>query len=175
MFNEHGVAAPRLHNRKRRILAVLSVCLFLAGTVFAVQSTPLPDFSVQTLGGSPFRSSDWPLQGKWLVIYVEGRCGTCAGLLGRLNAREYPQLAARTIIIVGDTPLQDAQALQNKFPDLAAAGWYADPPRNASVAFNLHGAPVIIGVQDRVVHWQISGIPADRDVLHSVLTGWLRQ
>lgn len=156
----------------RRILALLSGCLVLAGTILGVEPGPLPVFNVQRMDGSAAKSSDWTLQGKWLLIYAARGSD---GLLRRLTQPEYPQLASRTIIVGGGMQLEGAQGFQKKFPDLAAAAWYVDTSGSASNALNLHGAPVILGIQDGVVHWRINGLPADRKLMHSLLTTWLTQ
>jgi hypothetical protein len=175
MFHNIVAAAPRLVSRKSCVFLAAFACLLLAATLPAVQSLSLPDFTVQALDGSSSKSSDWQLQGKWLVIYVEGRCDPCVGLLGRLNKQDYPQLASRTVIVVGGAQVQDVQALRSKLPDLATAAWYADSTKNAPAVLNLRSAPVIVGLQDRVVHWHLNGVPADRKFLHSALTTWLGQ
>ncbi|PYV40043.1 MAG: hypothetical protein DMG09_07700 [Acidobacteria bacterium] len=146
---------------------MLVVSALLAGTAVAVKTMPLPNLELQALDGSTVNSSDWPLQGKWVLIYVEGRCGVCTGLLVRLNKGDYPQLAAWTIVIAG--------GMQPKDVHLARASWYADAPKNASAALDLRGAPVILGIQDKVVRWGSSGIPADPKRLQSMLTTWTAQ
>ena len=161
--------------RKTVALLLLVVSALLAGTAVAVKTMPLPNLELQALDGSTVNSSDWPLQGKWVLIYVEGRCGVCTGLLVRLNKGDYPQLAAWTIVIAGGMQPKDVQALQQRFPDLARASWYADAPKNASAALDLRGAPVILGIQDKVVRWGSSGIPADPKRLQSMLTTWTTQ
>lgn len=176
MFHELAASVlGRLVNRKSFVLLAVFACLIAVAAVSAVQPLPLPEFTVQALDGSNSKSSDWQLQGKWLVIYVEGQCAPCTGLLGRLNKQDYPQLPARTVIVVGGAQVQDAQALRSKLPDLAAAGWYADSTKNAPAVLNLRSAPVIVGLQDRVVRWHLNGVPANNSFLRSALTGWLTQ
>jgi len=161
--------------RKTVALSFLVVFALLTGTAVAVKTMPLPNIELQALDGSTVKSSDWPLQGKWVLIYVEGRCGVCTGLLSRLNKGDYPQLAAWTIVIAGGVQPEGVQALQQRFPDLAGASWYADPSKNVSAALDLRGAPVILGIQDKVVRWGSSGIPADPKRLQSMLTTWTAQ
>jgi len=161
--------------RKTVALLLLVVSALLAGTAVAVKMMPLPNLELQALDGSTVKSSDWPLHGKWVLIYVEGRCDVCTGLLGRLNKRDYPQLAAWTIVIAGGVQPEGVQGLQQRFPDLAGASWYADPSRNASAALSLRGAPVILGIQDKIVRWGSTGMPADSKRLQSMLTTWTTQ
>jgi len=156
----------------RCTVAILSVCLMCAPAVFPVEPVQLPAFNVQGIDGSVSNTSAWPLQSKWLLVYVEGRSDP---LLRRLSQPELSQVAARTIIIVGGLQLQDAQAVRNRFPQLASASWFVDSPRNAVAALGLQGAPILMGVQDKTVRWRINGFPRDPKFLQSVLTRWLTQ
>jgi len=146
--------------------------VFAAAIVFAAEPVQLPEFSVQRMDGSTSKTSEWSLQGKWLLIYVEHRPDA---LLRRLSQPEYSQLESRTIIVLGGIPLHDAQVLQNRFPQLGGASWFVDVPKNATVALNLQGAPMIIGVQDRTVRWRVNGFPRDPKFLQSLLTTWTTQ
>ena len=175
MCHRPDVGISSFFARTTVVLSFLVLSTLLAGTAVAVKTMPLPNLELQAPDGSTVKSSNWTLQGKWVLIYVEGRCGVCTGLLGRLNKGDYPQLAAWTIVIAGGMQPKDVQALQQRFPDLARASWYADAPKNASAALDLRGAPVILGIQDKVVRWGSSGIPADPKRLQSMLTTWTAQ
>ena len=152
----------------------LTLGLALAGmqAAHAAAPAPLPVFSIQALDGSPVSTSTWALQGKSLLIYVEGNCQPCATLLGRLLKKDFPQIAAHTIIIVGGAGPAGAKSLQQLYPDLNSATWYADPARAALSALNLQGAPVTMGLNGKVVQWSWSGVMPDAARLRSVLNSW---
>lgn len=172
MCHKEKIASFGSPSSKRRILIILGCLFAFAGAMLGAQPGPLPAFSVQRMDGTAVKSSDWSLQGKWLLIYVERGSDV---LLRRLTQQDYPQLAGRIIMVAGGMQPQDAQNLQNRFPDLVGASWYVDTPRNASAALDLHSAPVIIGIQDGMMRWRINGFPADRKFMHSLLTTWAAQ
>jgi hypothetical protein len=146
--------------------------IMITSAAMAIENKPLPSFEVKNASGSTVDSSSWKIQGKWVVIYLEGRCAPCTHLLVRLTKDKYPQLARQTIIIVGGVQAGDVKVLEKEFPDLAQAKWYADPERNAHKALNLHGAPVTLGIQDKILRWAISGVPPSPRLLPSVLKKW---
>jgi hypothetical protein len=154
---------------------VLLILLLVAIRARATQIVPLPNFDVQALDGSAVHSDNWPLQGKWLIIYVEPRCQPCVALLGRLNKQDFPQLPAWTIIIGGGMRPAEVTVLQRRFPDLASAQWFADPARNSSAGLKLQGAPATLGVQNRNVQWTMSGILPDPKHFQSALNTWCAQ
>jgi hypothetical protein len=153
-------------------VAIFCLCLIFAAVVFGVEPVQFPAFSVQGMDGSASNTSTWTLQSKWVVVYVEGRSDP---LLRRLSQPEFSQVAVRTIIIVGGLQLQDAQAVQKKFPQLASASWFVDSPKNAVGALGLEGAPIMIGVQDKTLRWRVNGFPHDPKFLQSLLTRWIAQ
>lgn len=157
------------------MLVLLTAFLFLVHVGKATEVMPMPNFDVQALDGRTIPSADWPLQGKWLIVYVEPRCQPCVALLGRLSAQDFPQLPAWTIVIAGGMQSDDVKLFRKRFPDLANAQWFADPSKNTSAIFKLQGVPVIFGVQNRIVQWSISGIPPDPKHLQSALNTWCAQ
>jgi hypothetical protein len=159
-------------NRNAWMLAVFVLFVVFVGAVFPAEPVQLPAFSVQRMDGSASKTSDWSVQGKWLLIYVERRSDP---LLRRLSQPEFSQLAARTTILLGGMQLQDAQAVQKNFPQLASASWFADSSRNAATALNLQGAPMIVGIQDRTIRWRVNGFPRDPKFLQSLLATWATQ
>jgi hypothetical protein len=167
--------ARRISRRCLFIFALCAASLFVVHLLRATQIAPLPNFDVQTLDGQTVHTADWPLQGKWLVIYVEPRCPTCVTLLSRLTAPDFPQLPAWTIVVAGGMQPGEVKKLQKRFPDLGNAQWFADPARNLATIFTLQGAPVTFGVQTRVVRWSISGILPDAKQFQSALNTWCTQ
>jgi len=57
-------------------------------------------------------------------------------------------------------------------PDLQLT-WYADPERVAATALELSGAPVLIGVRNGAVEWQVGGVLNDPAALESVVRSWV--
>jgi hypothetical protein len=175
MFLKFAKLVSNLLGRTRWTSALIVVLLVLATLGRATPLEPLPNFDVQALDGNTIHSGDWPLQGKWLVIYVEPRCQPCTSLLTRLSKQDYPKLPAWTIIIVGGGHTDGVAALQKRFPDLASAQWFADPSRNASAALKLQGAPATFGVQNRNIQWTMGGILPDAKHLQTALNTWCAQ
>lgn len=161
----------RMH---KSVILTVSVILFLLAPqlLSAVPRRPVPAFKVQRADGSASSPSDWNMQGKWLLIYLEPRCGPCLHLLIELRKDRYPGLASHTIIVVGGVQSTQLANMQATFKNLSQAKWYADPGRNAARALNLHGAPVTLGIQDGVTRWGISGIPPVPGLLRAVLRKW---
>jgi hypothetical protein len=76
------------------------------------------------------------------------------------------------VIIVGGS-VDDLKTAQARFPELAAASWYADPNRSAFTLMKLTGAPMILGIKQRTIAWSLSGILSDVNVAKSILNTWL--
>lgn len=174
MFRKFGADVSRIAGRAALMTSAV-VLLLLAQLGWATQVVPFPTFDVQALDAHIVSSADWPLQGKWLVIYVQPRCPSCAALLNRLNKQDFPQLPAWTIIIGGGMRPDEVTLLQKRFPDLATAQWFADPASNSSAALKLQGAPATFGVQNRNVQWTMSGVLPDLKHLQSALNTWCAQ
>jgi len=172
MFPELSRKTARLPGKT---LSTGAIFLLWSSALIAVQTMPLPTFSVQTLDGQTVQNSSWPTQGKRLLIYVESPCQPCSTVLRTLTKQTYPHLASRAIVVVGGLSPSDAGTLQKQFPDLAGAAWYADPAKNLSSSLKLQGAPVIFGIQDGMVRWSISGIPPDAKQFRSALNTWCTQ
>lgn len=85
---------------------------------------------------------------------------------------EHPLVPARLIIVVAATP-EAVRAGSAQFPDLSAAGWYADPTRAAIGPLRLTGAPVIFGIKGGTIEWSLYGVLSDSGDVKSVLTSWV--
>jgi hypothetical protein len=160
----------------RRIACWLAIvaAFGLSTTSRAIAPTPLPAFSVQALDGSTVSTTTWPLKGKSLLIYVRGNCRACAALLGHLNKKDYPELAAHATIIVAGAGVSEVKAWSQLYPDLSAATWYADPLKAAGTALHMQGAPVILGLKDNIVQWALSGEMGQGTQQQSALNTWVR-
>lgn len=149
--------------------------LLCASVSLAIAPTRLPSLSVKALDGTAVSTSAWQLKGHSLLIYVRGNCRPCDALLGRLSQKDYPHLAAHTTIIVGDVGPDGLKDLRKRYPDLSAATWYADPPRNVAAALHLQGAPVILGLKGNTVQWAWSGVMEKPAQQKSMLNKWCQE
>jgi hypothetical protein len=69
---------------------------------------------------------------------------------------------------------EEAKALKAAYPDLATARWYADNSRNAFSKLKLHGVPVIVGLNKKVMLWNINGVLTDLNTEKSIVNTWLQ-
>jgi len=65
--------------------------------------------------------------------------------------------------------------LQAKYPDLAAASWYADPTRNAFAQMKLRGVPTVVGVNQQTMKWSVNGVIPDPGTFKAILNSWIQQ
>ena len=153
-------------------IAMVLGMAFLSMTAGAVEPVPLPDIQLTAADGSIVKSSALPSQGNWLIIYVQPRNQFSENLLRMFKKDQYPNLAQHAVIIVGGS-VDDLKNAQTRFPDLAAASWYADTNRSALGLLKLTGAPMILGIKQRTIAWTLSGILSDVNVAKSVLNTWV--
>jgi hypothetical protein len=151
-----------------------------ASTAFAQQAPargerPLPVFQVAAADGTPTASAQLSPESQWLLIYLNPASATSRRLLQAMREWEAPQVATRTVLIVGGTA-QEAQAfIERALPDeLRSMRWYSDTDRKAWQALNLKGSPVLVGIRDGRTEWSLSGVLADPAALKSVVLTWVR-
>src|ERR1051326_4963766 len=154
------------------IVAALAMIFLLPMTGTAIEPVPLPDIQLTAADGSTVKSTALPSQGNWLMIYVQPRNQFSDNLLRLFKKEQYPTLAQHAVIIVGGS-VDDLKTAQARFPELAAASWYADPNRSAFTLMKLTGAPMILGIKQRTIAWSLSGILSDVNVAKSILNTWL--
>jgi hypothetical protein len=159
-------------NFTRIIAAALGMVFLLSMAAAATEPVPLPDIQLTSADGSTVKSSVLPSQGNWLIIYIQPRNQFSDNLLRLFKKDQYPNLAAHAVIIVGGT-VDDLKNTQARFPDLASASWYADTNRSAFAQMKLTGAPMVLGIKDRMISWSLSGILSDVNVAKSILNTWL--
>jgi len=147
--------------------------LFVLGIAMAIQPAPLPDFELSTLDGQTVKSADLPSQGHWLLLYVQPNHQFSDRLLKLLRKQEYPHLATNAIVIVLGTT-EDAKAMKLNYPELESAGWYADNSRSVFSQLHLHGIPVIVGMDKKVMRWDLNGVLPDGNTQKSILNTWLQ-
>jgi len=135
----------------------------------------MPKFQLTALDGSTVNSEKLPSPKKWLLIYVKPDCGSCAQVLKLVQQDKHPELAPMMTIVVGGTTPDKLQDMMKGLPALQAASWYADPSNNMSAALKLPGAPVIFGVRESTLAWQMMGmISPDPEKMTSILTSWCK-
>ena len=156
----------------RAIAVTLGMVFLLSTMAAAVDPAPLPDIQLTAADGATVKSNALPSQGNWLIIYIQARNQFSDNLLRLFKKDQYPTLAQHAVIIVGGS-VDDFKSAQTRFPELAAATWYADTNRSAFGLMKLTGAPRILGIRQRTIAWSLSGILADVNVAKSILNTWL--
>jgi hypothetical protein len=159
-------------NFVRAIAISLGMIFLLSIMAAAVEPVPLPDIQLTAADGSTVKSNALPSQGNWFIIYIQPRNQFSDNLLRLLKKDQYPTLASHAVIIVGGST-DDLKTAQSRFPDLASATWYADPNKSAFGLMKLTGAPMILGIKQRIITWSLSGVLSDVNVAKSILNTWL--
>ena len=163
----------RIQKRFVRAVAIsLKVIFLLSIGAAAVEPVPLPDIQLTAADGSTVKSNALPSQGNWLIIYIQPRNQFSDNLLRLLKKDQYPTLAQHAVIIVGGS-VDDLKTAQIRFPELALATWYADTNKSAFGLMKLTGAPMILGIKQRMITWTLSGILSDVNVAKSILNTWV--
>ncbi len=118
MFLKFAKLVSNLLGRTRWTSALIVVLLVLATLGRATPLEPLPNFDVQALDGNTIHSGDWPLQGKWLVIYVEPRCQPCTSLLTRLSKQGLSEASRmdNAIIVGGEKAHRRSRCIAKAVP-----------------------------------------------------------
>jgi hypothetical protein len=162
----------------RRALTIsILVCtaIFMALPILrAIEPVPLPALQLLGLDGQAVKTSDLPSKGNWLLIYVNPKSHFCDEMLKLLKRDQYPDLEGSAVFVVAGT-VDDTKAMQAKYPDLAAASWYADPDHGAFVRLKLHGMPTVIGINQQTMRWTVNGVVPDPNTFRTILTGWIQQ
>lgn len=173
MFNRSKYLVSRL--RWVGFLVALIALPAVAGSRPALGNSPLPNFNIRALDSTVVQSGNIGMHGKWLLIYVNAGSPQSMALLKRLLQKDFPGVAARTVIVGAGLPSQQAQFLRKSLPDLSSAAWYADPNRSSAAAMKYRALPLVLGMQDNTVKWALSGNPSDIRQLQSALIPWAFQ
>src|SRR5260370_14699719 len=128
------------HPLKSSTGLVCGAILMVAARLSAIEPVPLPALQLIGLDGQTVRTSDLPSKGNWLLIYVNPKSHFCEEMLRFMKKDQYPDLATNAVFLVAGT-VDEAKAMQAKYPDLAAASWDADPDRGAFPKLKVHGVP----------------------------------
>jgi hypothetical protein len=78
----------------------------------------------------------------------------------------------RKLVIVGGMSAQELAALNQKYPDLSAASWFADTTRNAFKKLKLAGTPTVLGIRGQTIQWSLNGVLKDTQQFKQVLDSW---
>lgn len=146
-----------------------------AGSAQEVKGRPLPDFAVTAADGRQLPAATLLSGGRWLLVYLSPESAPSGRLLRLMKDWQIPQLLARTAIVVrGDA--NEAQAyLGKRAPQeiLPSLAWYADPYRQAWDALELHGTPMLMGVQNAQIAWTVAGVLSRPESLESIVRTWI--
>ncbi len=170
-------APPKAHQ--------LLFCLLLAVLLTATQVAnarpimpgevkPLPDFIVTSLDGQTTVTSAQlaAAPDRWLLIYLQPNCQPCREVLRVLEKKD-ADYGRRVIVIVGGAATDgEVNTLVAKSPWIAADSWYRDDSKEVAAKLRLGGVPMIYGVHDAQMQWELTGVLADTKSLKSILTTW---
>lgn len=160
----------------RHISAVLAALVVLLPSIRgqAIEQRPLPAFQVLSLDGTTVDSAQLSAVERWLLIYVTPECSPCDRLLQALKAWRTPQLVERIVLIVGADAVPARAWVQDQLPaEISGVAWFADERGEAVQALRLQGAPVLLGIRQGRIEWEISGVLNDPNALASVVQTWV--
>lgn len=135
---------------------------------------PLPAFQVVTAEGAVVSSAQLTSEPQYLLVYVNAASSTSRKLLDALGEWATPELARRTVVVIGGTPQEAQRFIESGVPEsLQGMTRYFDTGRSAWQALNLRGSPVLIGVREGRTEWSLSGVLSDPTALKSVVLTWV--
>jgi hypothetical protein len=166
---------------KRTLALQFAFLLFLAGSrqMNAGDSTPthpltsLPAFNVQDQSGKSVSSADLERKGKWLLLYLTPDCPGCDSIL-RLPSPETPGSQTKLVVIVGKIESSQLNQFATKYPNWQQAGWYSDSNRETFQKLQLMRLPILFGMRDDHVAWQLDTRDAQQSATKSAVMTWLR-
>jgi hypothetical protein len=135
---------------------------------------PLPAFEVVSGAGAAVSSAQLTSEPQYLLVYVNAASSTSRRLLDAMGEWASPQLAQRTVLLIGGTPQEAQRFIDTGVPEsLQGMTRYLDTSRSAWQALNLRGSPVLIGVRQGKTEWSLSGALSDPAALKSVVLTWV--
>jgi hypothetical protein len=154
--------------------AVITIAAVLTASVAAAQDRALPEFIVRNSADQEVASTVMSVQPKWLLVYVSPDCRPCNTLMRALPKWQSAELMVRVVLVVA-AKHADAKAWIEKSlpPEMHGLTWYADPERQAGRALELTGAPVLVGVRNGILEWQLGGVLNSPSALESVVRSWV--
>lgn len=153
---------------------VITIAAVLTSAAAAAQNRAVPEFIVRNSADTEVASSVMSAQPKWLLVYVTPDCRPCNALMRSLPKWQSVELMVRVVLVVAGK-YADAKAWIEKSlpPEMHTLTWYVDPDRRAAKALELTGAPVLIGVRDGQLEWQLGGVLGNPAALESVVRSWV--
>src|SRR5438477_3746418 len=127
-----------------KIFGAVAIIAALAPATAAIERTALPPFDLVLADGRAVSSATLVRDGQWLVVLIQPACRPCEALLGLVNKTEHPTMPARIVVVAGGIDAAALGALMQRFPDLADAGWYADPSGKAAASLRASSAVAIV-------------------------------
>jgi len=155
-----------------RLSAVVALALLVCAGAPAAADRALPLFNVADAAGAAVPSTDLAQGNNWILIYTRVACEPCAQLLNVLKIDDPPAWTARIRVVAGGATPEGLAAMQQQFPQLTGASWYADADGSVARALSLSGAPAVFGMRDRAIAWTSQGsLPISR----TLIAGWVNQ
>ena len=154
--------------RVRTIVLTLLLTLMAA----AKKPAPLPDFGLTSLDSKTVRSDKLKLPNQWLLVYVQPHSSYSESVLNELKDQQQNTANQKVIIVVGAAKLADSQSMQDQFPHIKSATWYADTNREALQKMQITGVPCVLGMRNDTVQWQFIGTHPKPGHLKSMLKTW---
>lgn len=153
------------------LLVALSAVLLSARA--QEETKTLPVFEVVDLEGNTVGSEQLPVDDKWLLVYMQPHCRPCDGMLRLFENRdEATDHSRKVLVVVGGASAEELGRIAAKAPWLPPSSWYADPRRQAARALKIQGSPVVLGILNKTVEWNLAGVAADEERLKSILATW---
>ena len=154
--------------------AVITVAAVLTAAVASAQDRAVPDFIVRNSADQEVASSVMSAQPKWLLVYVTPDCRPCNTLMRALPKWQSAALMVRVVLVVAARHDEAKAWIEKSLPaEMQGVTWFVDPERRAAKALELNGAPVLIGVRNGNLEWQLGGVLNNPSALESVVRSWV--
>lgn len=153
---------------------IVAAAVLMAAAAASAQDRPVPEFIVRNSADQEVASSVMSVQPKWLLVYVAPECRPCNALMRALPKWQSAELMVRVVLVVAGSHAGAKAWIEKTLPaDMQTLTWYADPERRAAKALELTGAPVLIGVRNGNLEWQLGGVLNNPAALESVVRSWV--
>lgn len=164
-----------MSNWRVHIVSLLTACLLASAGLLAIARQTLPAVMLTTAEGAGLESARLAQPGRWLMVIIGPDCRTCDRVLATVRSDRDPMLAQRMTIVVGGGSAASVVALSRRFPDLAQAGWFADPDRRMTGALRVAGVPIVLGISGGTIEWSLTGIPRTAEDVRSAMRSWIAE
>ena len=154
--------------------AVMTIAAVLTAAVASAQDRAIPEFIVRNSADQEVASSVMSAQRNWLLVYVSPDCRPCNTLLRALPKWQSAELMVRVVLVVSGKHADAKAWIEKSLPaDMQSLTWYVDPDRQAARALEVTGAPVLMGVRNGNLEWQLGGVLSNPSALESVVRSWV--